>query len=119
MKPKRYKHIEEIHRDHAERGERAQQRLAEYAAVPPSEYFYELAYCLLTPQSSAVNADTAIGRLKERSFLERGGDPTPVLRQADAYIRFHNTKARRLETVREQFPVIAARLAAVEPHLSS
>lgn len=115
MKPKRYRYIGEIHRDHAERGERAQQRLREYAAVPASEYFYELAYCLLTPQSSAVNADTAIGRLKALSFLERGGDPTPVLRQGDAYIRFHNTKARRLQAVRDQFPVIAARLAATPP----
>ncbi len=112
MKPKRYRNIDEIHRDHEERGERAQQRLREYAAVPASEYFYELAYCLLTPQSSAVNADTAVGRLKELAFLERGGDPTSVLRQGDAYIRFHNTKARRLLTVRDQFPVIAARLAA-------
>ena len=115
MKPKRYKDIEQVHRDHAERGERARERLREFARVPPTEYFYELAYCLLTPQSSAVNADTAVARLKELSFFERGGDPTPVLRQRDAYIRFHNTKARRLLTVREQFPVIAARLAAT-PH---
>ena len=115
MKPKRYKDIEQIHRDHAERGERARERLREFALVPPTEYFYELAYCLLTPQSSAVNADTAVARLKELSFFERGGDPTPVLRRSDAYIRFHNTKARRLLTVREQFPVIAARIAATPP----
>ena len=115
MKERRYKDTDLIRREYAERGHRVQERLNDFARVPASDHFYELAYCLLTPQSSAVNADTAVQRLKDCSFFEHGGDPTPVLRQPDAYIRFHNTKARRLLTVREQFPEIAARIAQT-PH---
>jgi N-glycosylase/DNA lyase len=117
MKQRRYTDIEQIRHEYAERGDRIRERLREFAQVPSSAYFYELAYCLLTPQSSAVNADSAVRRLEERSFFEQGDDPTPVLRRRDAYIRFHNTKARRLLAVREQFPEIAARLAST-PHSS-
>ncbi len=115
MKPRRYADLELIRAEYAERGDRVRQRLAEFARVPAADHFYELAYCLLTPQSSAVNADAAVAQLKAMAFFERGGDPTPVLRRPGAYIRFHNTKARRLLTVREQFPAIAARLATT-PH---
>jgi N-glycosylase/DNA lyase len=115
MKQRRYAHTDLILREYAERGEQIRNRLREFAQVAPAEYFYELAYCLLTPQSSAVNADAAVRQLMERGFLEQGDDPTPVLRRKEAYIRFHNTKAKRLLTVREQFPAIAERLAAT-PH---
>jgi N-glycosylase/DNA lyase len=115
MKRPVYKDTDGIRREHLERGDRIRTRLQEFAGVPADEHFYELAYCLLTPQSSAVNADAAIARLKTIQFREEGGDPTGILRQPDSYIRFHNTKARRLLTVRETFPEHAARLAQTPP----
>jgi hypothetical protein len=60
------------------------------------EYLYELIYCLLTPQSSAVNAGKAVARLKEADFLATDIDPSEILFRKEHYIRFHNTKARRL-----------------------
>lgn len=113
MKRVSYRETELIRDEYRERGALIRARLAEFAAVPEEEYFYELLYCLLTPQSSAVNAGTAVARLKAMRFREDGGDPAGVLRQPDAYIRFHNTKAHRLHMLREQFPAIAARIAAV------
>jgi N-glycosylase/DNA lyase len=115
MKERRYKDVDFIREEYAVRGKRIRERLNDFARVVPAEYFYELAYCLLTPQSSAVNADAAVAQLKHQKFFEYGGDPTPVLRRREAYIRFHNTKAKRLLTVRDQFAGIAARLAAT-PH---
>jgi N-glycosylase/DNA lyase len=115
MKERRYKHVDLIREEYAARGGMIRTRLNDFACVAPTDYFYELAYCLLTPQSSAVNADAAVEQLKQMEFLEHGGDPTQVLRRREAYIRFHNTKAKRLLMVRDQFPVIAARLAAT-PH---
>jgi len=58
-------------------------RLDEFAAVPREEYFSELVYCLLTPQSSAVNAARAVDALRETRLLAqtgrfRGHSPTPV-----------------------------------------
>jgi N-glycosylase/DNA lyase len=96
---------------HAARRSAIAARLADFAAVPPSEYFYEMVYCLLTPQSSAVNAGRVVDILKERGFHHEGFDPEPVLSDRRHYIRFHRTKARRLLAARGNFPEIAARLA--------
>lgn len=78
-------------------------RLAEFAAIEPMQYFYELAYCILTPQSSAKNADQTIAELMDAQFLELGFDPTSYLRDSRHYIRFHNVKSRRLLDIRENF----------------
>ena len=56
---KRYRHTEELQRAFQERKDRIRRRLREYAAIPQEQYFYELVYCLMTPQSSAVNAGKA------------------------------------------------------------
>ena len=90
-------------------------RLNEFGIVSPNEHFYELIYCLLTPQSSAVHADKVIGILKESNFQNKEIDPEPVLRRKDCYIRFHRTKAKHLITVKEQFPIVASRLSAGLP----
>jgi N-glycosylase/DNA lyase len=86
-------------------------RLRDFERIPPGEYFYELIYCVLTPQSSAVNADKVVRLLREQNFLHRDIDPEPFLNRKDCYIRFHKTKARSLVIVRAQFSDIARRLA--------
>jgi N-glycosylase/DNA lyase len=86
-----------------ERAQAIRARLQDFASVPREEYYYELAYCLLTPQSSARNADMTIAELKRDGFLETGFDPTPYLRDAKHYIRFHNVKSARLLKVRERW----------------
>jgi len=85
-------------------------RLRDFSQVPSTDYFYELVYCLLTPQSSAVNADKVITILKDKKFKLRDIDPKPILRQKDCYIRFHKNKSRYLITVKDQFPLIAEQL---------
>jgi N-glycosylase/DNA lyase len=92
---------------HEARKHLIRERLAEFSAVPPSGYFYELVYCLLTPQSSAEHADNVVRSLREAQFAERGVDPEPMLRNPVSYIRFHKTKARHLLKAREEFPEIA------------
>ena len=86
---------------HAERAKAIQSRLAEFLSVKPSEYFYELAYCLLTPQSSAVNADAVVAKLRASDFLHTGSHPEPLLRDPRHYIRFHRVKSRRLLKARD------------------
>ena len=85
-----------------------QRRLDDFGAVPPSEYFYELCFCLCTPQSKAKSAHEVVLRLQEYGFRETPFDPVDILRSPEHYIRFHNTKARRLLAVREQFAEIEA-----------
>ena len=85
-------------------------RLQDFQQVPPSAYFYELVYCLLTPQSSAVNAEQAVQFLRHHDFFRTVMNPEPLLHQKNFYIRFHKTKAKHLLAVKEQFPAIAEHL---------
>lgn len=91
------------------------QRLEEFTKVQPSEYFYELVYCLLTPQSSAVNAARAVELLRQCDFSNRTVDPVPLLHQKEFYIRFHRTKGKHLIAIKEQFPIIAQHLVNGTP----
>ena len=85
-------------------------RLKEFAEVPRAEYYYELAYCLLTPQSSAVNAAKAVDRLKQTGPEASVEALAAVLFRKDHYIRFHNTKAKRLRKAASALPQILAAL---------
>jgi len=106
---------DELRELHAARSKEISARLADFAAVPPAGYFYELLYCLLTPQSTAVNAGKVVDILRENGFQATGFDPEPVLGSKQHYIRFHRTKAARLLEARERFDAIAARLAEGGP----
>ncbi len=93
-------------------------RLKEFKAVPSSEYFYELCFCLLTPQSKAKNAFAAVERLKESNFQNEDIDPTPILKRQESYVRFHNVKAERLVEAKKSFPkameILSEGLSAAE-----
>ncbi len=89
-----------------ERKPAIQKRLLEFEAVLPQEYFYELLYCLMTPQTSAENADKAVEDLKRVSFQSQQIDPEPFLRNKNNYIRFHKAKSKHLLKVKEEFPGI-------------
>lgn len=110
-----YRGVEDLRRDHAGCAQEIRARLGEFARVPEKEYFYELAYCLLTPQSSAVNAARVVERLKEADFLSTGIDPSGILFRKEHYIRFHNTKAKHLLEARNGLPGILAALSSGSP----
>lgn len=107
--------LKELLRHHRALRKPIRVRLAEFAAVPPSEYFYELIYCLLTPQSSAVNADAVVRKLRAGGFFEQGFDAEPLLRDPAHYIRFHRVKARRLLEARARHAETMSILASVQP----
>lgn len=106
MKNRDDKLIGELHQMYAERRDAIRGRLDEFMRIKPMQYFYELAYCMLTPQSSAVNAGKAVERLQEKNFSGEQLDPEPILFQKDFYIRFHRTKARLLLEMKKNFPEI-------------
>lgn len=107
MKEKDRSHLlEELKELHRSRRKAILDRLQEFRAVPESEYFYELAYCILTPQTSAEHAEEAIGKLREGSFHAVAFDPEPILRTPAAYIRFHQTKSKHLLKLRDDFDAI-------------
>jgi N-glycosylase/DNA lyase len=119
--PARYRNVELLREEFRLRGDRVSRRLEDFAAVPRSEYFYELVYCLLTPQSSAVNAGLVVGKLKEAGLGSRTIDPRPVLASREHYIRFHNTKSARILEAQAMLPdilrVLDASLTAEQERL--
>jgi N-glycosylase/DNA lyase len=101
---------DEVHASHKKHGAAIRRRLREFSGIQSSEYFYELVYCLLTPQSSAINAGRVIHLLQQHDFINRDIDPEPFLHQKEFYIRFHKTKAGYLINVKAQYPLILEKL---------
>jgi N-glycosylase/DNA lyase len=97
---------------HASRKDAIHNRLAEFQAVRPSEYFYELVYCLLTPQTSAESAGKVVEELQRVSFHAHPVNPESILRNRRTYIRFHKTKSKHLLKMKDDFPVILNALSA-------
>ncbi len=80
-----------------------QKRLQDFTSINEKNYFYELCYCLCTPQSKAANANKVQQKLASSDFLNTKFDPTQLLRDKDHYIRFHNQKAKRLLAAADSF----------------
>jgi N-glycosylase/DNA lyase len=102
--------VDELQLLYNERRKAIRERLKDFANVPGTEYFYELVYCLMTPQSTAVNAGKAVAVLKEQDFEHIDIDPESFLHQKEFYIRFHKTKAKHLIASKEMFHIIFSHL---------
>jgi N-glycosylase/DNA lyase len=103
---RRYKNLEPLSVHHARKRAAIRRRLAEFRAIRPQEYFYELVYCCMTPQSSAVNATKAQHALTVNNFQNEDIDPEPLLHQKEYYIRFHKTKAKLLVEMKNKYKTI-------------
>jgi len=103
--------LEEMIHSYKERRIAIRKRLREFSKVQPADYFYELVYCLLTPQSSAAHAEQVVAKLHEARFQYRDVNPEPFLRRKECYIRFHRTKSLHLLRMKDQFSVIAQKLS--------
>jgi len=100
MKPPRQVNNMDMHKEYSKRKSEIEGRLKEFKQVNGKDLFYELCFCLLTPQSKAKNADFCIKEMKKMNFLENGFDPTAILKQK---IRFHNNKGKYLLEMREKY----------------
>lgn len=90
-------YVERLRQDYFKLKGEIERRLAEFRSVDRADgarLFEELAFCVLTPQSSARRADAAVKELIRRGLLLRGGwrEIYAVLRWAG--IRFPAKKAR-------------------------
>lgn len=83
-----------------------QNRLLEFKQVPKEKYFYELCFCLCTPQSKAANALIVQNTLEELHFKQNdisSDSIAEILRKKENYIRFHNQKAKRIVELKNYF----------------
>lgn len=96
-------HIAEHYKEHKQL---IKDKLAEYSTVKRDDYFYELCYCLCTPQSKAVNAFQVQQKLMDADFFNKPFIPIDILQDKQHYIRFHNQKAKRIYDAVGIFPKV-------------
>ncbi|HOQ49243.1 MAG TPA: N-glycosylase/DNA lyase [Candidatus Kapabacteria bacterium] len=97
---------EELKEHYQKNRELIKKRLNEFSVIAEEEYFYELCYCICTPQSSAKNAEKVQKKLIEMDFLSNDFNPVDLLSNREHYIRFHNQKAERLVEAKKKYSVV-------------
>ncbi len=115
---KQYKHLEKLYAEFKMKRAAIRKRLKEYRSIVSEKYFYELLYCLMTPQSSAVNAGKAQKNFELHNFQFNDIHPEPLLYQKEYYIRFHKSKSKWIVEMKSNYPMIfettTGTLSAVE-----
>ncbi len=101
--------MQELLEAHRTRKQEIRERLAEFTKVTGDDLFYELCFCLLTPQTSGFRADACVQQLKALDFLHATVDPRPILRKK---VRFHNHKAEYLLAMKRKYPVLQEVIAS-------
>lgn len=91
---------------HHERQAEIIARLAAFRAVAPTDYFWELVFCLLTPQSKAERCFSAVQELRTLPVLTQAR----VARVLRKHTRFHNHKASYVLLAQRQWPNLVALL---------
>ena len=92
-----------LKQEYSRRKKEIKTRLKEFSKVNDDDVFYELCFCLLTPQSNAKKCDKAVKLLREKDFLNRNINPSGYLK---TNTRFHNNKSRYLLELKKRYPNI-------------
>ena len=66
------------------------------------DYFYELCFCILTPQSSAKTAWECIKKLKKADFKNNDANPQSYIKP----IRFYKNKSRYLLELKNNYSLV-------------
>ena len=66
------------------------------------DYFYELCFCILTPQSSAKKSWNCIKNLKKVDFKNKNIKPNKHIKE----IRFYNNKSKYLKELKKNYKFI-------------
>lgn len=101
---------EELNSHYSKTKTEIKQRLAKFKNVKKEDYFYELCFCICTPQSKAKNALLVQNQLTHLDFKNNDVDITKILRIPENYIRFHNQKTKRLLEIKENWKTIESTL---------
>ncbi|MFC1769076.1 N-glycosylase/DNA lyase [Nanoarchaeota archaeon] len=87
--------------DYKVRKREIEERLKYFQNLDQNDIFYELCFCLCTPQSSAKKCDGAIKDLIKKDFRHKKFNPSIILRKNG--VRFHNNKSKHLLEMKSSF----------------
>lgn len=88
--------------EYNKRKEVIKSRLEDFRNIRDDDLFYELCFCILTPQSRAKQCWNSVLALKARKFYETNIDPVKYLNG----VRFHNNKGKYLIEAKKKFPLV-------------
>lgn len=98
--------LEDLKRLHRQLKGQIAARLREFKAIwkygSEEDIFYELVFCLLTPQSKARSCHSAVCNMIEEDLM-RKSTQTRIARALRGKTRFHNTKAQNIVLARNIF----------------
>jgi len=100
-----------IRKEYQKKRNEITQRLAEFSGQTDKDVFYELCFCVLTPQSNAEKCWKAVEHLKNMNFYKKPSNP----RQSIKSIRFYNNKAKYLLEARGRYEEIKSKMACMKP----
>ncbi len=95
--------IAKLKKEYASKKQLIEQRLREFKETwkaGNNAVFSELAFCLCTPQSNAVQCDAAVQSLNEKKLMQLSS--TQIAAILSKKVRFHNNKAGYIAQAREQ-----------------
>jgi N-glycosylase/DNA lyase len=88
-----------------------EKRLMDFRNVPECDYFYELVYCLFTPQTKAQHSYKVTEEMKRLGYFQKPFPLKKLLHQKDGtYIRFHNQKEKYVILARKNFDLILSKI---------
>jgi N-glycosylase/DNA lyase len=109
------KEVEYILKEYKKKKKEIKRKLKEFSSVPTSEYFYELVYCLFTPQSSAEKCFKAVSKIRDRQYLKKPFPLKNILHNKDGtYIRFHNNKEKYVQNAKRKYDIIIEKLSTIK-----
>ncbi|MDA0986515.1 MAG: N-glycosylase/DNA lyase [Bacteroidetes bacterium] len=99
----KFKNLNELFLEYKKKKKEIQNRLHEFKQIPKNKYFYEMVFCIMTPQSSAKSAFKAQIKFEQSNLLKRNINPLKILFSKENYIRFHNLKAKYILQLKNNF----------------
>lgn len=83
-----------IKKEYQKRKKEIKKRLKEFSEVNKDDYFYELCFCILTPQSNAYKCDECVNILKKKDF--RTNSSIDIKKILQSRTRFYKNKSNYL-----------------------
>lgn len=94
--------MDELLNEYNKRKEIIRSRLEDFKKVKGDDLFYELCFCLLTPQSKAKQCWNSVLVLKSRNFYSNDLNPVNYIEG----VRFHNNKSKYLIEAKKLYHLI-------------
>ncbi|MFH2027508.1 MAG: N-glycosylase/DNA lyase [Nanoarchaeota archaeon] len=92
--------MKELKQNYLQKKKIIRQRLKEFSDIDKNNIFYEICFCLLTPQSNAYKCDECIQILKQKDFLYKNFEIKYILKDKT---RFYKNKSNYLKLLKKDF----------------